>query len=141
MGVLAHIENVEMMWSLLLSYHGTVIPPILRECYYAIRLKAEVDSSVGCRLAKETLQNIFTVGCDVRKRIKLLQICTDEVALAMELRAVHFREALSQAVNEAIVLLWRMCCANDASAAQVNNTIDPQACAATQRHGVDLRHI
>ena len=150
--MLDHIENVEMMWNLLLSYHASLMPVILRECYYAIGLNAEVDISMGDPLAKETLQSRSAVDrdieeatecdmCCVRRRIKFLQICTDEVAVALELRAVNFREALSQAVNEATVLLWRMWCANGASAAQVNNAIDLEAFAATQRHGVDLRHM
>ena len=103
-------------------------------------------------MSKESFQNSFAVDrdveeatecdmCFVRSLISFLQVCTDEVAIALELQAVHFREALPQAVNQAIILLWRIWCANDASAALVLNAIDPKACAARQRRGVDLRHM
>ena len=101
MRVLSHIENVEVMWGLLLSYHVTLSLVIPRECYYVIGFEPEVDMSMRCRMAKETLQNSFAVGrdveetterhmCCVPRKIKFLQICTDEVAVALERRAVHF---------------------------------------------------
>ena len=52
---------------------------------------------------------------------------------------MNFREALPQAINEAVVLLWRMWCANDTSALQIHNTIDTHA--SRRRHGVDLLHM
>ena len=140
------------MWTLLFPYHGSLIHMLLRECYYAIGVKAEIHISVGDPMAKETFQNSFAVDRDVeettecvmifvRSLISLLQVCTDEVTVALELQAVHFREALPQAVDEAVICLWRVWCANDASAALVLNALDTKACAATQRRGVDLRHM
>ena len=63
--------------------------------------------SMRCRMVKETLQNSFAVGrdveeatecdmCCVDKMIRFLQNCTDEVAIALERRVVHFREAVLQ---------------------------------------------
>ena len=123
-------------------HHVTLMPVILREFYYAIGLKAEVDISVGDPMAKATLQSSFAVDrdveeatecdmCFVRSLISFSQVGTDELSVALELRAVHFREALSQAVNEAIIFLWIIWCANDASAALVLNALDPKACAVT----------
>ena len=101
MGVLAYIEDVEMIWSLLVPYHGSLIHVILRECYYAIGVKAEVHISVGDPVAKETFQNCFAVDRNVeeategdmrfvRSLISFLQVCTDEVTVALEFQAVYF---------------------------------------------------
>ena len=150
MRILTHIENVEAMWGVVASYHVPLILVIPRECSDAIGFKAEVDMSMRCRMIKETLQNSFAVCLDVEeatefdmfwvlRRKTFLQVCTDEIAVALERRAVNFREALPQAVNEAVVLLWRMWCANNVSALQINNAIDTKA--SKHRHGVDLLHM
>ena len=89
------------MWRLLVPYHVSLIHVILRECYYVIGVKAEVHILEGDPMAKETLQNSFAVDrdveeateCDmrfVRSLISFLQVCTDEVTVALEFQAVYF---------------------------------------------------
>ena len=103
----------------LAPYHDSLIHMILRECYYAIGVKAEVHISVGGSMAKETFQNSFAVDrnveeateCDMsflRSLISFVQVCTDEVSVALELQAVHFRKALPQSVDEAVICLSRI---------------------------------
>ena len=100
MGVPTYIEDVEMVWSLLVAYHGSVIQVILRECYNAMGAKAEFHISMGGVVAKETFQNCFAVDRNVeeategdmifaRSLICLLQVCTDEVTVTLEFQAVY----------------------------------------------------
>ena len=152
MGVLAYIEDVEMVRRLLVAHHGSLIHVILCECYNAIVSKAESHISVGGAVAKETFQNCFAVDRDVqdategdvifaRSLIFLLQVCTDKVTVTLEFQAVYFRETLPQAVNEAVIFLFCTWCANDPYAAGVLNVLNPKASAATQSRCVDLRHM
>ena len=47
MGVPTYIDDVEMVWSLLVAYHGSLVHVILRDCYNAIVSLAECHISVG----------------------------------------------------------------------------------------------
>ena len=71
MGVLAHIENVEMVWSLLVAYHGSLIQVILRECYNAIGAKAEFHISTGGVLLKRLSRIALPWTVTSRKLLKV----------------------------------------------------------------------
>ena len=90
-----------MVRSLLVAHHGSLIHMILCECYNAIGAKAEVHILVGDPVAKETFQNCLAVDRNVeeategdmsfvRSLISFLQVCTDEVTVALQFQAVYF---------------------------------------------------
>ena len=151
-GVVAYIEDMEMIRSLLVAHHGSLIHMILRECYNAIVAKAESHISMGGAVAKDTFQNGFAVDRDVqvaiegdvifpRSLILQLQVFTDKVTVTFEFQAVYLRETLPQAVDEAVICLFCKCCANDPYAAGVVNVLNAKASAATQSRYLDLGHM
>ena len=95
MGVPTYIDDVEMVWSLPVAYHGSLVHVILRGCYNAIVSLAEGHISVGGAVAKETVQNCVAVDRDVqvaiegdvifpRSLILQLQVFTDKVTVTFK---------------------------------------------------------